>query len=239
MREGIWLYFIVILLSFLVSLAGLAVDLNTLNSLSQNGVSFDPFHPPTNETLNLTNSTALGSTSGAYVALQGVEVLVGFVAFVLLIIAWLKWREGIRAIARSSGEYGPVHATEAEQANRDYGRTVWMFAAILISTVAGVIVAAAIVVSALVGSFTTSSTTINISSFWTELVVFVICFAVFLTFLNFLMYYFSSRSLKGEFYSLASPETKAQMESARLFMLIGAIIPFFGMPQRALCNRLD
>src|SRR5260221_10010919 len=120
-RKGIYRYRIYLILAVISSLftAGAGV---VSNSAAFTGASIPTSIWTGNNTSSVTSAPDASST--------GLSIVAGFVAligFIVLLIAWVSWRGGVRQLVAAAPEFGPEHQRAVEEAERDYGRTVWTY----------------------------------------------------------------------------------------------------------------
>ncbi len=169
-----------------------------------------------------TNSTCsgVGATTPSPAISLG-EDLLGVFAFILTVIAWLRWREGTQTVASYSWEGGPAHQETAHSALEDYSKTIWTFVLTIIVVVIGM--------GVLISMIFTALTTVpppTPQSIESEVLDFLIVFIVAAVVMEFLQYYFASRSIEEALTSLADPDTKAELAKARRLVLVGAALSF-------------
>ena len=224
MRNSINLYKFVALLSIVTTAISVITILVTI------GNSGSLITIQTNST---TGSSNVNSTAvlGASSALSAVSGLVGFVSFILVLVSWLRWREGIRTVDSSAGEYGMEHQASAHAAKSDYDWTVYTFFMIIIAAIGAAVGVVAFVLESLDVGSAQKLTNAQMSSFATGLLTIILVLVVIFAVLNFMMYYFSTRSLKRTFYGLADGNLRRELDSARTLSLWGAalnLIPVVG-----------
>ncbi|MCI4332959.1 MAG: hypothetical protein L3K01_04435 [Thermoplasmata archaeon] len=182
-------------------------------------------------------SAGLSASSTALAIGLGV---LGLLVFVLTIVAWLSWRSGVRQLPAAAMEFGSAYATSAQSALKDYGRTVWSFLSILIGTVVFAIVLAAYIVSQAFAhcsgplqSNNTSCVTSGASTL-SNTVGIVLVFGLIVALLQFLQYFFASRSLVDSIRPLVAEPQQQRLDRGRLFMVIGAGLTPVGLINAAL-----
>ncbi|HTT25420.1 MAG TPA: hypothetical protein VMH90_00460 [Thermoplasmata archaeon] len=152
-RSGVELYRWVAALGVIGQVLGLAIALadpsvGRLASLSSTGgISL--------------SSTAPGFTGPALLLLLG-SGLIGFLAFILSIVAFVRWRSGVIELRRSAVPPGPFEAPRltgaAAKAEGGYRRALWTMLIWLLTVIAGGVVIAVVLVSSL-GLMTNSNGT--------------------------------------------------------------------------------
>lgn len=178
------------------------------------------------------------SASSAALSL-GLGVL-GILVFVFTIVAWLKWRSGVRQLPAAAMDFGPAYVTSAQSALKDYGRTIWSFLSILIGTVIFAIVLVAYILSQIFGHCSgplQSNNTSCLSSSASNVsgtVGIVLVFGLLVALLQFLEYFFASRSLVDSLRPLVPEPQQQRLDRGRLFMVIGAGLNPVGLINAAL-----
>jgi hypothetical protein len=221
-REGIRWYLLVLLLNFLSAIAGAAFVGYVVGGV-------------------FSGSTANAPTAGAAVA-SGVSTalgLVGLLTLIFTIVSWLKWRSGIRPLPESAMEFGPAYWTAAESAKKDYGRTVWAFLSVFLASLIFIIAIVAYAVSQVInacgglGANNTGcvSSSANVAG---GVLGATLAFGLVVALLEFLMYYFSSRSLVDAIRLISGPAEQQRLDRGRLWMVVGAAITPVGLVNAAL-----
>ncbi len=221
-RKGISLYLIVVILGLVIGvISGVVIAIE-----ASHGASLLSPTPSSNcSTLGTNNNSTVCTPSVSYpgtLGLVGPVILLAAVAlasFILTIVAWLRWREGIKALPMAVLEYGPQFGDGARRALRDYDYTVYMF---IVSIV--VSIASAVTVLLIVFSIAFSQTPSSLSSFAVELTEVVLVFDILVAVVEFLIYYFASASLRGALYPLAGPAEKQALDQGRMLMIVGAVL---------------
>jgi hypothetical protein len=178
------------------------------------------------------------STSAASSLSPGVSdglSLSAFVVLILTIVSWVKWRSGVLYLSQSAIEYGTGYLHAADTARKDYSRAVWSFLAILIGSIIFSIVLAAYVLSQLANScsqFGANNTTClsnGVAVSAGGVVGGILAFGLVAALLEFLQYYFASRSLVDALRPLASSEGQQRLDRGRLAMVVGAALTPVGL----------
>jgi len=160
--------------------------------------------------------------------------LVGFLTLIFTIVSWVKWRSGIRPLPDSAAAYGPAYWNAAESAKKDYGRTVWSFLSIFIATIIFVIATVVYAVSQVLShcpGLTANNTTClsNTGVLVGGILGATLAFGLVVALLQFLMYFFSSRSLVDAVRPLSGPEEQKHLDRGRLAMVVGAALTPVGL----------
>lgn len=221
-RDASGLYRLVLILSIV---AAVVYGAASIVSGSPQGLGI-----PSQYNFQAGNSTATTSPNGAllgYVALAG---LIGLINFILIIISWLRWRDGVRQLVTAAPEYGPTHANEAKEARRDYGYTVWTFILFILTIIVVVGAATVVIASTVVGHIglnrTAALTAAQASQLRSEVLALIVVAVIAGAVYQFIQYLFASRSLKASFFSLASPEQRNLLDRGRTLTLVGAALYF-------------
>ncbi|MCI4320736.1 MAG: hypothetical protein L3K05_00290 [Thermoplasmata archaeon] len=222
-NEGVRWYLIVLILQFLGAAASAAVSGYVLGG--------GAFAAPIS-----------GNTNGgafASVLLLGLGLAIfGVLAFVLTIVAWVKWRSGVRALPDAAPSMGAAYLESARLAARSYSRTIYAFIAEIVSSIALAIGITALIVAETLGSLpncsggnrtvpcsSTGSVSIPNSEIQAAIVVGGLVFELF----AFLVYYFASTSLVAALAPLASPAQQEELHQGRLAVLLGAALLPLGL----------
>jgi hypothetical protein len=168
------------------------------------------------------------SLASANLAVSVVVTLLSIVLLILVLVSWLRWRDGVRPLPRSAPSLGASYVSVASSAARDYARTVWAYIAALAFSVGSgfalEFIAASHVGSTFCETGSTGQTCTTTVSSSTETLIATLAFGLFLQILFILVYYFSTRSLRGALRPLASPLQQQQLDRGRIVMLAGAAI---------------
>lgn len=218
-REGMsyfrWSLLLVALVALVAGVSGPSLGVNTVLGV--------PGHPPTLD--NATVDQLINRSAGVQ-AVSFLTGIIGLAGLVLELVAYLKWREGTKALERSGWEYGATQLTEAREANGDrrYAFGVW-----LTQLFAGIVVAV-IVVAILYQVFLARLPNGvplapgQLDQLQQQLADTIIAAAIVSWLLGLGLYFFASRSLRRSLASVASPETLPSLDSGRNLMLVGAVI---------------
>jgi hypothetical protein len=180
-----------------------------------------------------TGDLSTSTTGGA--DLEALVTFLGFLTLILTIVAWLKWRSGVLGLRDSAWESGPAYRQSAESARRDYGKALWSFLSILLASIVFSIGLAAFVFERIAaacpaaggGSPTceASVTPLTLAGFGEAVIVFGLVAAV----LEFLVYYYASRSLVDSLRPLVGSAEQARLDRGRLAMVVGAALTPVGL----------
>jgi hypothetical protein len=162
--------------------------------------------------------------------------LVGIIALILTIIAWVTWRRGVRELVEGAGEFGAKQAAAARKAQKDYSSTVYMFLATLVFAIVAAVVVVAVVLGTILHDVNSgqsdSTAAANALSADVGVLVGVALITILLTVL---LYHFATRSLVGAVASIAAPGTVARLQRARMIILLGAVLAV--LAEAALASR--
>ena len=183
---------------------------------------------------NTGSSTFNGGAAAAVAAAGALALVLVIVLLIITIIAWLRWRDGIRRIVSESGAMGAAQFQHAQRAEKNYSYTVWTFILGLVSIVIAVIVLAAVIFAAVSGSIHVNNTTGQLTnspanvtkSIGNSLLYWAAGAAVLGAVFNFLLYYFASTSLREAIAGVASPEALARLKEGRHHILLGVALGF-------------
>ena len=137
--------------------------------------------------------------------------ILGLIEFILVIIAWIRWRQGVKDLVPASWEYGPLPHQGALDAEMDYSYTVLFFILGLVALILGASLLVALAFVS-VGSPATGLATFVTYALLVGGVYFL---------LEFFMYYYASRSLLRGIWETANPGIRQKLDSGRLLMLVG------------------
>lgn len=225
-RGGLQLYVVALLLQFVAAIVSAAVVGYTSAGLF--GGSLDA-------------AKAEGVASGA-VGLGLLSGLAVFVAFILIIIAWLRWRDGIRPLPQAAMASGQLYALAAQEAVKNYSRTFWMFILQILSAIGFAIVLVAVIIGSVAGCIGQNSTTnssgcaTHVTGIIGNIVGVTVGYAVVVFVLTLLMYYFATTSLVGALRAIASPAEQTRLDRGRLFAILGVVLSPLGLLNLALVD---
>ncbi len=137
--------------------------------------------------------------------------ILALIEFILVIIAWIRWRQGVKDLVSASWEYGALPHQGALDAEMDYTSTVLFFILGLVALILG-------------GSFLVFFAFVSVGSPATGLATFVtysLLVGGIYFLLDFFMYYYASRSLLRSIWETANPGIRQKLDSGRLLMLVG------------------
>ncbi|MCI4326239.1 MAG: hypothetical protein L3K16_01175 [Thermoplasmata archaeon] len=178
----------------------------------------------------------LTSTTTAGTDLEGLVTLLGFLALLLTLVAWLKWRSGVLALRDSAGESGPAYQQAADSARRDYGRSLWSFLSIILASIVFSIALAAYVFERIAAACPAASGGVNpncpanvapLTLVGTSEAI--VAFGLVAAVLQFLVYYYASRSLVDALRPLVGSTEQRRLDRGRLVMVVGAALTPVGI----------
>jgi hypothetical protein len=167
-----------------------------------------------------------GTANSAVAILLG---LLGFVALILTIVAWVEWRSGIKGLRWEESSLGQPHSLEVDQASRGYSRAVLCFILVLVGAIVLVVVIFAQVFGAVVQSAannTTVTPTVFLQTISSTIRWDIIVGGAILGLLQFLVYFFAAQSLSRAIHSLTKPEGQRRLEEGRTWMIVGGLFGF-------------
>lgn len=172
-------------------------------------------------------TTGLSGAALGVVALAGV---LGFAAFIVTLIAWWKWRGGVRRLDEPLGSYGTPGA-EATGARKYYGYAVWMFVLTILTSIGVAVAVTAVVLSNLnihvnPNGTVTPPTQAQIQSSIHAAVGVIVAGLVVGALLNLLMYYFATTSLVRAARPGASSAVQTQLAGGQRLVVVGAVVSF-------------
>ena len=179
-----------------------------------------------------------GATSASAVALSAVSGVLGLAGFIISVIAFVRWRQGVAEIRKTAVAQGPfqpaVLSGAAAQAERGYVRSVWMMVVGLITVIGG---AVAIVV-ALLGSLHITSNpngTVNaptpsqVNNALASVVVYAVVLAAVLLLVELLLAYFVTESLQGFANSGVPKVAPIDLSPTRSLVLLSVVVSVAGI----------
>ncbi|HZY69836.1 MAG TPA: hypothetical protein VFF67_02515 [Thermoplasmata archaeon] len=179
---------------------------------------------------SVSSGSATTAVSGSALGLAALGGVLGFAAFIVTLIAWWKWRGGVRRLDDPVVPYGesPWGATGAK---RYYSYTVWTFIISILATIGIVIAFAAVLLTSLnvhvnPNGTVTQPTQAQIQSAIHSAFGVLIAAVVVAAVLTFLQYYFATTSLVRGARPGAPAGAVAQLEGGQRYVLIGAAVSF-------------
>ncbi|MCI4317170.1 MAG: hypothetical protein L3J96_01405 [Thermoplasmata archaeon] len=222
-RRGLHYYRIYLVLSLVASLALAGVTLAT-GVPQSSGLSISSADWYGNN-----SSSAAGALGGggqaAAAGISAVAVLVFVIGFVLLLVAFLAWRGGVKQLEISAVEHGGAHVTEAAAAARDYTRALFLWITELVAGIVAVVLVTFEVISATIKitpAGMTNQVSIDYARLHRELLIGFAAVLLISWVFGFLVYYFASRSIRDSFSSMATPAQRELLGSGRQLVLVGA-----------------
>jgi hypothetical protein len=210
----------------LISLAELAVDpsLGRLSSLSSSsGVNF---------------SSGSGGLSGAALAFGAATGLFGLIGFVLAVIAFVRWRNGVEELRKSVVARGPFPtaplAGPAAQAASGYRYAVWLIGIWILAVILGGIVIAGLFLSGLdlsqgLNGTASAPTNAQINHALSSLIGPAISLGAILLLMGLVFAYFVTSSLEG-FLSLPGPRpTSLDFTGTRHLVFLSILLGIGGL----------
>ncbi len=207
-------------LAIVTSLIVAVVAAATGSVVTSTGVGGELSFPSFNNTSATTASVGAGAT-----ALAVISGFVALASLILVIVSWVRWRNGLREFESARGSpYSPTSAVEPSR--RFYTGTLVAF---LLQ------IAAAIAIGAFIGLLTFQAVVSNVATgasslaaLENEIRVTVIASVVVSAILSAAMYYCASSSLGAVIRPTSSPVEIARLDRARQLMVVGALVALSG-----------
>ncbi len=154
----------------------------------------------------------------------------GLVALVVTLLAWLKWREGVRVLEQSSIEGGRDHVLAVVGARRYFSYTVWIWVGFIILSIAVVLLGVGVITATFVSGLQTNSTfqctSELVGAVNAELRTLVTVLGIGSAVYSILLYWCATRSLSMSIGSISGPSTRRQLKEASWLILAGAGLTF-------------
>jgi len=233
-RKGISYYRFYLLLAIVAGLVTIGAAAAS-GTTSVSGITVPPSNWGSGNNSSALNATSsLTSANLGIVALAGVAELVGFV---FLLVSWITWRGGVRALVNATGgPYAGPAGAAAEEASTAYGRTVLTFiiglvVAILLATLLVAAIIASVTSGCVAGAPTTCTapTGDQFAQARATIIGVTVAIAIFGAILNVIAYHFATRSFEATLRPFGSAPAHARVVAARPWILLGAALAPIGL----------
>ncbi len=156
---------------------------------------------------------SIGLKLGAQAAIGVTIVVLVIVGIVVAVRGLISWRQGVRAMAEASMEFGPAQVEAARRARADHSTTLWLF---LVYVLTAIVVSGALAILNLgLSSANRDSLPDVVTSLATGLATSLVLVAI---------YYFGSRHLLELLFTISSPSGQGLLLRGRSFLLAGALV---------------
>jgi hypothetical protein len=228
-RRGVRLYRWAVILAIGTQLVGVAL----LFADPSYGKIFD-----LSSSTGATLSSGVGGGSGAAVALLALAALLGLAGFVLSLVAFTDWREGVLALRQVtvvSGTYSVVPPTgAAAKAHRGYRLALWTILVLILASVTLGVVSAVIIFGGLHGTIASNGTlvpapTSQVNASLTEVFRLGLGFGVVALAIQLVLARYVTESLEG-IVDLTGPRTSPEsLRTTRLLVYAGVVVGVGGL----------